>query len=68
MIAAIESDSAARQAGLRVGDVIEEVNKQPINSARDLVAADKKLKPDQEILLRVWSQGRSGYIGLKAQP
>jgi serine protease Do len=66
-IAAIDSDSAAARAGLRVGDVIEEVNKQPINNANDLVAIDKKLKSNEKTLLRVWSQGRSGCIVLEPQ-
>jgi serine protease Do len=68
VIAAIDSDSAAAQAGLHVGDVIEEVNKQPIKSTNDLVTLDKKLKPNEKTLLRVWSQGRSGYIVLEPQP
>jgi len=65
VIAAIDPDSAAAQAGLRAGDVIEEVNKEPINSANDLVVADKKLKPNDKTLLRVWSHGRSGYVVLQ---
>lgn len=67
VIAAIDPASPAAEAGLRVGDVIEEVNKQPIKAANDLVALDKKLKPNQKTLLRVWSQGRSGYIVLEPQ-
>jgi S1-C subfamily serine protease len=52
------------KAGLREGDVIQEVNKQPVKSARDLVAISKKLKPNEKILIRVYSQGRSGYVAL----
>jgi S1-C subfamily serine protease len=44
--------------------VIQEVNKQPVKSARDLVAITKKLRPNDKILIRVYSQGRSGYIAL----
>src|SRR5437867_2802467 len=65
VIAEIDSDSAAAQAGLREGDVIQEVNKQPVKNAKDLVALTKKLKPNEKILMRVWSQGRSGYIALE---
>jgi serine protease Do len=67
VIAAIDSDSTAAQAGLRVGDVIEEVNKQPVKNAKDLVAIDKKLKPSEKTLLRIWSKGRSGYVVLQPQ-
>jgi serine protease Do len=65
VIVEIDSDSPAAQAGLREGDVIQEVNKQPIKNAKDLVALTKKLKPNEKILMRVWSQGRSGYVALE---
>jgi serine protease Do len=64
VIADIDADSPAAKAGLREGDVIQEVNKQPVKSARDLVAITKKLRPNDKILIRVYSQGRSGYIAL----
>ena len=65
VIAEIDSESPAAQAGLREGDVIQEVNKQPVKNARDLVALTKKLKPNEKILIRVWSKGRSGYVALE---
>jgi len=57
----------AAKAGLREGDVIQEVNKQPVKSAKDLVAISKKLKPNEKILMRVYSQGRSAYVALEAK-
>jgi serine protease Do len=65
VIAEIDADSPAGKAGLREGDVIQEVNKQPVKNAKDLVAASKKLKPNEKILIRVYSQGRSGYVALE---
>jgi serine protease Do len=65
VIAEIDPDSPAAKAGLREGDVIQEVNKQPVKSAKDLVAISKRLKPNEKILIRVWSQGRSGYVALE---
>src|SRR5213083_1086181 len=64
VIAEIDSDSPAAKAGLREGDVIQEVNKQPVRNAKELVAISKKLKPNEKILIRVWSQGRSGFVAL----
>src|SRR5262245_12090908 len=65
VIAEIDADSPAGKAGLREGDVIQEVNKQPVKTAKDLVAVSKKLKANEKILLRVYSQGRSGYVALE---
>jgi serine protease Do len=65
VIAEIDADSPAAKAGLREGDVIQEVNKQPAKNAKDLVAISKKLKPNEKILLRVYTQGRSGYVALE---
>ena len=65
VIADIDADSPAAKAGLREGDVIQEVNKQPVKSAKDLVAISKKLKPTEKILIRVYSQGRSGFVALE---
>jgi len=67
VIAEIDADSPAGKAGLREGDVIQEVNKQPVKNAKDLVAISKKLKANEKILLRVYSQGRSGYVALEAR-
>ena len=65
VIAEIDSESPAAKAGLREGDVIQEVNKQPVKNAKDLVAISKKLRPNEKILIRVWSQGRSGFVALE---
>jgi serine protease Do len=67
VIAEIDADSPAGKAGLREGDVIQEVNKQPVKNAKDLVAISEKLKANEKILLRVYSQGRSGYVALEAK-
>jgi len=64
VIADIDENSPAAKAGLREGDVIQEVNKQPVKSPKDLLPISKKLKPNEKVLIRVYSQGRSGYIAL----
>jgi hypothetical protein len=43
------------------------VNKQPVKSAKNLLAISKKLKPNEKVLMRVYSQGRSGYVALEAK-
>jgi serine protease Do len=67
VIADIDAESTAAKSGLREGDVIQEVNKQPVKSAKDLLAISKKLKPNEKVLMRVYSQGRSGYVALEAK-
>jgi serine protease Do len=67
VIADIDAESPAAKSGLREGDVIQEVNKQPVKSAKDLLAISKKLKPNEKILMRVYSQGRSSYVALEAK-
>src|SRR6476620_6655301 len=57
VIAEIEAGSPAAKAGLREGDVIQEVNNQPVKNAKDLVAMSKKLKPNGTILINAYSQG-----------
>lgn len=55
--------SAAALAGIRPGDVIQEVGRKPVNSPSDL----RKLLGSQKgsLLLQVWSQGGSRYVVLK---
>ena len=65
VIVELDSASPAAQAGLHEGDVIQEANKQPVKNAKDLVALSKKLKPNEKILMRVYSQSRSGYVALE---
>src|SRR4029077_12529071 len=65
VIVDIDSESPAAKAGLREGDVIQEVNKQPVKSAKDLLVISRKLKPNEKVLMRIYSQGRSGYVALE---
>jgi S1-C subfamily serine protease len=64
VIADIDAESPAEKADLREGDVIQEVNKQPVKGAKDLLAISKKLRPNEKILIRVYSQSRNGYVAL----
>ena len=57
----VEEGSAAREAGLKPGDVILEINKQPVKGAADAVRLTGQQK-DKTTLLRIWSEGRSRYV------
>lgn len=55
----LEPGSAAAEAGLRPGDVIVEVERQPVSDADELVRLASGSK-DQRLLLRVWSSDAGG--------
>jgi S1-C subfamily serine protease len=50
---------------LRAGDVITEIERKPVRTADEAVAASEKVKGDR-ILLRVWrgGEGRGGMLFL----
>ncbi len=61
VITEVAPNSPADEAGLRVGDVITEINKQTVRNAQDAVNDRHKPGGDQT-LGKGWSQGRSRYV------
>jgi len=61
VVTQVEQDSAAYEKGLRPGDVIEEINRKPVNTADDAVKLTTHVK-DKVVLLKVWSKGASHYL------
>lgn len=57
----VEEGSAAREAGLKPGDVIIEINRQAVKGAEDAVKLTENPK-DKTTLLRIWSNGGSRYL------
>jgi serine protease Do len=57
----VDQSSAAYDAGLRPGDVIEEINRSEVRTADDAVKLTQNVK-DKTILLKVWSHGGSRFI------
>jgi serine protease Do len=61
LVTDVDGASVAGEAGLKPGDVILEINRQPVKSADDAVKLTEKPK-DKTTLLRVWSKGSSRYV------
>lgn len=61
LVSEVAPDSAAFEAGLRTGDVLQEINKKPIRNAEDAIAATRHVA-GKRVLLRVWSQGGSRFL------
>lgn len=57
----VDENAAAREAGLKPGDVILEINRQPVKGAEDAVKLTENPK-DKTTLLRIWSNGGSRYV------
>jgi serine protease Do len=61
VITEVEPSSAAAKAGLRPGDVILEINRQPVTSAQDAVALSEKAE-GKKTLLRLYSRGTTIFV------
>jgi len=65
LVVNVDPGSPAAAAGLQPGDVILEINRKPVASADEAIELSHQVK-DERVLLRVWSQGGSHYILVKA--
>jgi serine protease Do len=57
----VDENAPAREAGLKPGDVILEINRHPVKGAEDAVKLTENPK-DKTTLLRIWSNGGSRYV------
>ena len=61
VITGVQPDSPAAEAGLKQGDVIQEINRHPVRTADEAVQMTEKAK-DKVTLLRIWSNSGSHYV------
>jgi serine protease Do len=66
VIVSVEPYSAAEEAGLRKGDVVQEINKKRVSNLRDFINITSHIKDGDTMLLFVNRAGRKFYITLKA--
>ncbi len=62
VVAGVEEESAAAEAGLQRGDVIREVNRQRVRSLQDFERATKDLKEGDRITLLLQRGQQSLYV------
>ena len=61
VVTQVDPSSAAADAGLKAGDVIQEIDRQPVTSAEQAVKLTEH--PESKVtLLRIWSDGGSHYL------
>ena len=61
VITEVQPDSASAEAGLKQGDVIEEINRHAVRNADEAVRMTEHPK-DKVTLLRIWSNGGSHFV------
>jgi serine protease Do len=61
VITEVAPDSAAYEAGLRSGDVITELNRQPVKNAQEAIT-DTEKPTSSQTLVKVWTKGGSHYL------
>jgi len=61
----VSPDGRAAEAGIQAGDVIEEVNRQPVQTVDDLRAAVRKTT-DRPLLLLVNRQGSELFVTVRS--
>lgn len=65
VVVAVEPGSRAYWAGLQAGDLIVEVNRQPVSSTLDWNRIISQIGEDEEVLLTVIRAGRTRFILLR---
>jgi serine protease Do len=61
LVTEVEPSSAAAEAGLQPGDVIQEINRQPVRSAEDAVNLTENPQT-KKTLLRVWNPQGTRFV------
>ena len=65
VVTTVEPDSGAERAGLRQGDVIREINRQPVRSVKDFERIGASLKTNRDALLLIERRGASLFLSVK---
>jgi len=64
VVVEVESDSKGSEAGVRVGDIIKEINHEVIETVKDYKASVQKIKTGESVNLFIWRRG-AGFLVIK---
>ena len=64
VVVGVESDSKGSEAGVRVGDIIKEINHQVIESVKDYTASVQKIETGESVNLFIWRKN-AGFLIIK---
>ena len=62
VVTKVEPDSPSAEAGIKVGDVIQEVSRTPVTNAKEAVEMSEKVKKEKKVLLLVSTKGASRFV------
>ncbi len=65
LITQVDPSSPSGEAGLREGDVIEEINHQPVRNAEDADRLTEGKGGTGETLVKIWNQNGSHYVAVQ---
>ena len=65
LVMAVEPDSGAEKAGVMRGDVIREINRQPVKSVKDFEKVSSGLKKGENVLILIDRRGNALFLSAK---
>ncbi len=65
MVTSVEPDSGAEKAGLMPGDVIREINRQPVKSVKEFEKLSSTVKKGENVLILINRRGASLFLSAK---
>jgi serine protease Do len=65
VVTSVEPDSGAEKAGLAPGDVIREINRQPVRSVKDFEKVSSSVKKGDNVLILINRRGAALFLSAK---
>jgi serine protease Do len=67
LVDGVEPVTPAANAGIRRGDLITEINRQPIRSAGDVIRVLRQLRSGQTAFVRLTRQGNEVFVTMRTE-